>query len=603
MAQKQTCETPTRLAVPPTARKTVRCVRRLGGRPRTERCPAPVVCCYVMPTGSDLFVRSLRTQGVDRVFTLVGDHLNDVLQVAAKDGISVYDTRHESAAVHMADGWTRLTRQSGVSIVTGGPGHANSIGGIAAAQVTSVPVLTVSGMSDSSARDRNAFQDMEQIRQVRGITKYAAVPAKSGQIPFHVKRAFLEMWRGRPGVAHLSIPVDLFTERNDAHAAIPDKRVEIARGGPSSGAIDRVVDLLAGCERPVVIAGSGAYWSGAEIELRGFVEAANVPLFTTNLARGMVSDDHPLCFGYADGTINPGAVNALRQADLAIIVGKRVDFGLRMGGPRLFGPGARTVQIDVCGSELGLNRSLELGIQADAKTTLAVLIDALSSRSAPDRSGWLQEVQRGCDAYAAKVAKEAAAPMEPMHPLHVHQVLREVLPEDATVCWDGGDFVHWGRYVLTARQPGHWMRLGSLAGLGVGLPIGLSAQILRPNSKAVVVTGDGSLGFYIGELDTAVRHNLPIVIIVGNDGGWGVERVLQEGFYPDSDTVACELRSTRYDLVMKGFGGDGAHVRSLQELRPALRRAFRSEKPFLVNVEISGVGSPFTRDQLVHRQQ
>ena len=194
-----------------------------------------------------------------------------------------------------------------------------------------------------------------------------------------------------------------------------------------------------------------------------------------------------------------------------------------------------------------------------------------------------------------------AEPRAPMHSLHVYEVLREKLPSDATICWDGGDFVHWGRYMLSARQPGRWMRLGSLAGLGVGLPIGLSAQILRPNSKSVVITGDGSLGFYIGELDTAVRFGLPLVIIVGNDAGWGVERELQEGFYPGSPTVACELRNTRYDLVMKGFGGDGAHVTSRDQLADAFDRAFRSEKPFLVNVEIAGLGSPYTRNQLALR--
>ncbi len=156
--------------------------------------------------------------------------------------------------------------------------------------------------------------------------------------------------------------------------------------------------------------------------------------------------------------------------------------------------------------------------------------------------------------------------------------------------------------MLQAKYPGRWMRLGWLAGLGVGLPVGLSAQICRPDSPAVVITGDGSLGFYIGELDTAVRFGLPVVIIVGNDGGWGVERELQRGFYPDADTVACELRRTRYDLVMQGFGGDGAHVTSRDQLPDALDRAFRSDKPFLVNIEIAGVGSPFTRYQVARRK-
>ena len=554
-----------------------------------------------MPSGSELFVRSLARQGVDRIFTLVGDHLNDVLQVAAREGISVYDTRHESAAVHMADGWTRLTRTPGVSMVTGAPGHTNSITGIATANATAVPMLSVSGMSDSSLRDRFAFQDMDQLKLVQGISKYAAVPARSSQLPFYVKRSYQAMLHGRPGVAHLSIPVDLFTERNDSHYPIPTEPVGILRNAPSNSDVDSVMDLLLAAERPVIVAGSGAYWSGAEAELQAFVESVGAPLFTTNLARGMVSDEHPLCFGYADGTINRGAETALRQSDLVIVVGKRLDYGLRMGGPQLFNERAKTVQIDVCGTELGLNRSLEVGIQADARTTLEVLNAELANRTPVDRSSWIGEVRHGCDTYAAEVARLIATPRSPMHSVHVYDALRRSIPSDATICWDGGDFVHWGRFMLQARHVGRWMRLGSLAGLGVGLPIGLSAQILRPDSKSVVITGDGSLGFYIGELDTAVRLGLPLVVIVGNDGGWGVERELQRGFYPESDTVACELRRTRYDLVMKGFGGDGAHVTSREQLPDAFKRAFRSERPFLVNVEIDGAGSPFTQYQIDRR--
>lgn len=555
-----------------------------------------------MPTGSELFVRSLKSQGVDRVFTLVGDHLNDVLQVAVRSGLAVYDTRHESAAVHMADGWSRLTRTPGVSMVTGAPGHTNSITGIATANATAVPMLAVSGMSDSRARDRYAFQDMDQLKLVQGIAKYAAVPTRAGQLPFYVKRAYLEMLHGRPGVAHLSVPVDLFTETSDTHYPVPEP-VQPLRNGPCDADLDRVIDLLAATERPVIIAGSGAYWSRAEDELKQFVEASGVPLFTTNLARGMVPDTHPLCFGYADATINRGAENACQQADLIMIVGKRADYGLRMGGPQLFPSHAKTIQIDVSGTELGLNRTLDVAIQADAKTTLAALNAALAARAAPDRHAWIGEVQRGCDEYAAEIEAMVAEERSPMHSVHVYDALRRALPSDATICWDGGDFVHWGRYMLQARHVGRWMRLGSLAGLGVGLPIGLSAQMLRPDSKSVVITGDGSLGFYIGELDTAVRFGLPLVVIVGNDAGWGVERELQQGFYPGEKTVACELRSTRYDLVMKGFGGDGAHVTSPEQLPDAFDRAFRSERPFLVNVEIAGAGSPYTKYQIGRRSR
>ncbi len=551
-----------------------------------------------MPTGSELFVRSLKSQGVDTLFTLVGDHLNDVLQVAAREGMRIFDTRHESAAVHMADGWSRMTRAPGVSLVTGAPGHTNSITGIATAAATAVPMLSVSGMSTSQARDRNAFQDQDQLKLVQGIAKYAAVPAQASQIPFHVKRAFLEMRNGRPGVAHLSIPVDLFKQSVEAHYPVPEGPIEPRRPGADSRDIDRVIDLLRAARRPAAIAGAGAYWSGAGGELQAFIEAAGIPLFTISLARGLVSDDHPLCFGYADATLNRGAESALRQADLVIVIGKRIDYRLRLGGAQLFGGEAKFVQIDICSEELGLNRSLEVGIAADAKTTLAALAESLRGAGAPDRSAWLAEVRRGCGAYAAEVAALAAKPSDPMHSLHLYRALKDKMPEDATICWDGGDFVHWGRYSLRARRPGYWLRLGSLAGLGVGLPMGLAAKILRPGAPSVVITGDGSVGFYIGEFDTAVRFGLPVVIIVGNDGGWGIERELQRGFYPDAPTVACELRRTRYDLVMKGFGGDGEHVTSPDRLPAALDRAFRSEAPFVLNVDIAGAGSPFTQYQL-----
>jgi len=243
-----------------------------------------------------------------------------------------------------------------------------------------------------------------------------------------------------------------------------------------------------------------------------------------------------------------------------------------------------------------------VGLAADVKLALQDLNEALKDRAKPDRGSWLAEVAKARDDYAAGVWAIADKPLEPMHSLQFYREMRDWVPEDATLCWDGGDFVHWGRYAIPARRPGHWMRLGALAGLGVAFPVGLAAQMLRPNSRSIVVTGDGSLGFYLAEMDTAVRFGLPVIIIVGNDGGWGIERELQAGRYGPK-TVACELRRTRYDLVMKGFGGDGEHVERPEQIRPALDRALRSDKPYLINVEISGTGSPFTYYQLENKKK
>lgn len=547
-----------------------------------------------MPNGAELFSQTLKQLGVTHVFTLVGDHLNEALQILDRDGFEIVDTRHESAAVHMADGWARMSGRLAVSLVTGGPGHTNSITGIATAQATGVPLLAVSGQSNSKLRDRNAFQDMDQLGLARSAAKYCASPASAEQIPFYVREAYRAATTGRPGAAHLSIAVDHFTDQVEKAASLPGSMLE-HRPGPDSSDVARVIELLRAAERPAVIAGSGCFWAGAGEALGTFIERAQAPLFTITLARGLVSDEHPLCFGYADPIISRGAENGLQQADVVLVLGKRIDYRLRLGG--LFAPGAKVIQVDIHPEELGLNRALEVGLNCDCRLALEAFNAALDGQRQPDRSGWLAEVQRGCDEYAAEVEERSRKTTQPMHALEFYRQMREWLPEDATVCWDGGDFVHWGRYVLPARRPGHWMRLGALAGLGVGFPIGLAAQVLRPKQRAIVVTGDGSLGFYLAEMDTAVRFGLPLIIIVGNDGGWGVERELQEGRY-NGKTVACELRRTRYDLVMQGFGGEGAHVERPEQIRPALDEALASDKPFLINVEIDGAGSPFTEAQL-----
>ena len=551
-----------------------------------------------MPTGAELFVASLKNLGVSHIFTLVGDHLNEVLREADRQGLKIYDTRHESAAVHMADGWARMTRTPGVSMVTGAPGHTNSITGIATANATGSPVVAISGMSHSALRDRNAFQDMDQLSLVRSITKYAAVPDHASQIPFHLRRAFTEAATGRCGVAHLSVPVDIFIAQVESHAPLPEGPIQIARPSPDAAELRRVADLIRQAERPVVIAGSGAWWSDAGSELEAFIERTSLPLFTICLARGIVSDEHPLCFGYADPTLNGAAEEVFQQADLVLVLGKRLDYRLRLGGPRLFSSDAKFVQVDVHSQELGLNRRLEVSLLSDVKLALRSLLDELGNERPPDRPLWLAEIRRAGHAWGEELETISSRPSQPMHPLHFFMALREEIPRDATLCWDGGDFVHWGRCVLPANKPMHWLRLGALAGLGVGFPIGLAAKILRPDQPAIVITGDGSLGFYLAEMDTAVRFGLPVVIIVGNDGGWGIERELQLGTYGGDRTVACELRRTRYDLVMKGFGGDGELVERPEQVQPAMRRALKSDKPYLINVDIKGFPSPFTQYQL-----
>jgi acetolactate synthase-1/2/3 large subunit len=547
-----------------------------------------------MPTGAELFVRSIKDLGISQIFTLVGDHLNEVLAVAAREGIRILDMRHESGVTHAADAWARMSRKPALSLVTGGPGHTNSLTGIATANLAASPLIAVSGSRATNLGDRGAFQDIDQVGMAKPVAKWTAEPPSAAQIPFYLGRAYQEANTGRKGAVHLTIPVDLFTGKTDAPAAMPIPVEESAKE-PGSREVERALALLRSAQRPIVIAGSGVWWADAGSELQEFIERTSLPLYTITMAKGIVSDEHPLCMGYADPALNQAVHTSFKEADLFLVLGKRIDYRMALGGPRLFGTDAKFIQVDIHPPELGMNRRLELGICADVRSTLRAFLAELGDKSWTQLP-WVDRLrQLRCD-WQAKLAESAQDRSTPMHPAAFFAELKKWLPKDIHYAWDGGDVVHWGRATLPALQPGRWLRLGPLGTIGSALPNSLAVQLANPGSPVVLITGDGSLGFYIAEMDTAVRHGLPVVMIVGNDAGWGLERELQGA--TAGSTVACELRRTRYDLVMKGFGGDGETIDTLEQVRPAVERAFASGVPYCLNVNVRGVRSPFTQWQI-----
>jgi acetolactate synthase-1/2/3 large subunit len=547
-----------------------------------------------MPSGAELFVQSIKKLGIEQIFTLVGDHLNEVLSVSEREGIRIIDMRHESGVTHAADAWARLTRKPALSLVTGGPGHTNSLTGIATANLAASPLIAVSGSRATTVGERGAFQDIDQVGMAKPVCKWAAEPPSAAQIPFYLGRAYQEANTGRKGAVHLTIPVDLFIAKTDAPATLPAP-LEDAAPEPATRDVERVLSLLHSAERPVVIAGSGVWWADAAVELREFIERTSLPLYTITMAKGAVSDEHPLCLGYADPALNPAVHTAFKEADLFLILGKRLDYRLALAGPRLFGPTARFIQVDIHAQELGLNRKLEVGIWADLRSTLGAMLREIGEKPWTP-TPWLERVRGLRSEWEAKLAATAEERSAPMHPAAFFAELKKWLPEDIYYAWDGGDVVHWGRATLPALHPGRWLRLGPLGTIGSALPNSLAMQIANPGKPVVLITGDGSLGFYIAEMDTAVRHGLPVVMIVGNDGGWGLERELQGA--TAGSTVACELRRTQYDQVMQGFGGKGETIDTLDQVRPAVERAFASGVPYCLNVNVRGVRSPFTQWQL-----
>ncbi|HBH03656.1 MAG: hypothetical protein A2W08_02130 [Candidatus Rokubacteria bacterium RBG_16_73_20] len=539
-------------------------------------------------SGAHLLVRAMRRHGVERIFGLCGDHVNSIFNACLDEGLTVVDTRHESGATHLADGWARVTGRPGVSVVTGGPGHTNSLTGLATAWMAASPMLAISGMHETRLRERGPLQEVDQLDMVRSITKWARVAEDPRRLGEYFAAAYREAVSGRPGPVHLTIPSDVAEASVDDDVGLPEPfRVEPAAAGQA--ALDAAIGLLHRAERPVVLAGSGVWWSRGWEALERFVEVAQLPCFTIGMARGAMSDEHPLCLGYADPVLN-AAAREIRRADVVLLVAKRIDFRLAYGG--LFGPDAALIQIDVHGPELGHNRAAQLPIQADARVALEQLAAAAERHGGWRQKPWVEELRRARRAFLAASATDEASEVAPLHPLRIVREVREAAGSDVTWVIDGGDFAQWCRLALPARLPGHWVRLGAMGTLGASIPFGIAAQLAHPREPVVVLTGDGGMAFHAWELHTALRFKAPLVVVVGNDCGWGMERELQRAFY--DRTVGTELGQVRYDQVLAAMGGHGERVEKPAELRPALERALRAGRPACVDVAMRGVASPLT---------
>lgn len=541
-----------------------------------------------MPTGAELFVESALQLGIDRIFTLVGDHLNEVLSVAEKRGFPIVHMRHEAAVVHAADAWSRMTRKPGLAIVTGGPGHTNALTGIATAHSNGSPVIAVSGTPAQEMRHRVVFQDIDQVGMAAPVTKFSHLVTSPSQVPFALGRAYQEAFSGRYGATHLSIPVNVFTGKTETMLRMPAAR-GTARSCDDAAA---AMDMLAKAERPVVIGGSGVWWSDAGQALLEFLKQTRVPYFDVTMARGVIPEDFAGHCGYADPSLNRGCIPAFQAADVVLVLGKRIDYRIAMGGPRLFGKETRFIQVDVEPREIGNVRDVAVGVVGDVRTFLEA---ATPAKVWETRTEWVHQIGKWREEWMAKLLAPPP-PDDLLHPGSFFAEVKRTLPVSPLLSFDGGDFIHWGRAILPALHSGGWLRLGPMATIGAALPFCMAQAMARPKQPVMMMTGDGSLGFYIAELDTMVRYGVPVVIIVGNDGGWGLERELQGEV--QGTTTACELRRTRYDLICQGFGGGGETIDRLEQVGPALERAFAFPGPYVLNVNIRGARSPFTSWQL-----
>jgi acetolactate synthase-1/2/3 large subunit len=559
----------------------------------TARREAPAGAATV--SGGHLVARALKAEGVEAVFTLCGGHVIDIYDGCTDAGIKIIDVRHEQAAAHAADAWTRLTGVPGCAVVTAGPGTTDTVTAVANAWRAQVPMLLIGGQGPLRQAHMGALQELDHVGLMRPITKFATTVYHTERIPEIVGMALRQAYSGRPGPAFVEIPADVLFNAVP-ESAIVDPGLYRTHGKPHGDVrlVEEAARLLAQAERPAVLAGSQVWHCRGSAQLQGFAEKAQVPVYLNGAARGSLPPDHPLL-------LVRSRREALAQADAVLVIGTPFDFRLAYG--KRLAAGAKVVQVDLDAGEIGHNRGVDVGIAGDAAAVLGQLADALPGGTDSRRRAWLEQLRAAEQRELEKDLPFLNSDAVPIHPLRLAREINDFLTEDTIFIGDGGDVVTISASVIRAHRPGQWLDPGPLGTLGVGMPFAIAAKVAFPQKEAFVLFGDGAFGFNGFEYDTAVRFGLPVVGVVGNNAAWNQIRYGQIARYGAArGDIANLLAPTRYDRVVEALGGYGAYVERPQDIRPALERARASGQPACVNVMIDpAVYSSGTMNQTMYK--
>jgi len=521
-------------------------------------------------SGNDLVVKGLKDEGVDTVFYLTGGPMVDVASLCIEIGFRSVDVRHEQAAAMAAHSYSRVIGKPGVCFAASGPGATNLITGVGNAYLDAVPVVALGGASALSQTGMGAFQEMDQVAMFKPITKWSERVLDTRRIPEIINKAFRIATSGQPGPVYIDLPGDvLYKTVEENEVLFPRKPHEVPRISGDPDLVKKAIALLQQAKRPIILTGTGVFWSGAMQELKEFVDLSGIPFYTTPQGRGVIEEDHPLSFLSARN-------QAWKEADVVLIVGTRLNFIIGFGLPPRFAEDVKIIQVDISDEEIGRNRPVDIGIVGDAKMVLRQLIDegndAFHGRK---ELPWIDTL-RGYEKRAAeKSAKLLNSDQTPIHPLRLCKEVRDFMDRDAIIVVDGHEILTFARQSIPTHVPGHRVNAGPNGCMGVAVPFGLGAKVAKPNTQTIVLSGDGSFGMNGMEIDTMVRHNIPVLIVISNNGGWAGVGTM---------TAGRDLGYSRYDKMAEVFGAYGEYVERPEDIRPALERAAASGKPAVVNV-------------------
>lgn len=551
-------------------------------------------------TAADLLVRQLQAHGVPFVSTLCGNGLDPFLAACRRHGLRLVDVRNEQAAGYMADAVGRLTRRVGVCSSSSGVAHVNALTGLTNAYFDGAPALLITGTSDSRTTGMGNFQDLDHVALARPICKLAQRVDRPERLALAVHEAIAAAQSGRPGPAHLSIPADVLQAsvpeadlqrwiaaaegQPKPGATCPEPTTGVPRSAPDSDLVRDAVDLLARSQRPLLVAGSGVFYAGGEEALRRLAAALGAPLVTPIWDRGSVSRPMPEYLGVIGAA--SGGPPLLADADCIVVAGARVDYRIGYLKPPALAAAARIVRIDNEPSQIDQGVSPDVGLLGNPAVALAQLADEWQRRGLAPRADWLREAQRRNAQYRARWASPPPATTMTGH--HLVEALRPVLTDEVVFLIDGGNIGQWAHVLLWDRYPSHWLTCGASAVVGWGLPGAIAAKLLCPDRPVLLLSGDGAIGFTIAELETAVRHRVPIVVVIADDQAWGIVASGQKRSL--GEPIASLLGPVDYAKVAEGFGARGLCVHSPEQLTAVARQALAAAEPTVLEVPLALLG-------------
>jgi acetolactate synthase I/II/III large subunit len=517
-------------------------------------------------------------ENVDIVFGISGGHIEAILDGFTEYNIRTIDVRHEQAAAMMAHAWSVYTGKPGVCFLTAGPGFANGLTGIANAYLDNAPLVVLCGRHPLRDDLKGALQEINQMDIVHPITKWSASCHDIRRIPEYLSIAFRHAVEGRPGPVFLEMPPDILSVNvEESLVPMPKHTTRKYTVHPDDSDLKKAAAIINGAKKPLFIGGSGVRFSESSGALRGFIEKTGIPFMLMNYGRGELPDDHP------NSVMDMGSLGlffSIGQTDVIVAAGLRFNWILQYGS--LIPPSVKVVRIDIDPHEIDRNRIADAGLVGDVASVLGQLTPLVEKR---DHGAW-QSTLKSAGAslldFEHRMRKTAS---DPIHPMRLVAKIQEFVGNDAVYVADGGDTSYFGLGFATKQKAGVIAASSGLFGcLGTGIPFGMAAKLARPDTKVVVLNGDGSFGFNAMEFDTMVRHNIPVVVVVNNDCAWGMIKHSQE-LSIGKDRLQCsELGTRHYEKLVEGLGGHGEFVTKDEDIIPALERAFASGKPACVNV-------------------